>query len=641
MTRPTLPTGNKPGWDTEDAEIVESLKSIPESFAVLQSLRHSREFWLSVFPKFSSKGKGKAADVVPPPHTPYFRGRCDLEIGPLIFPDTAIYEVHYLPVYSPTDQRPSAPYSSVYTPYGQQAAQPTPAVASSPLLSSLSSLTHITPNLINKVNSAAATNPTLANLLQLAANGGASGDQLKTLGLLIQSLASTDMASGSSAPSTAQAQPAPSPQIPLKEFDFVLEFQDIPHERFLFPRSPVVCERLADSDARSYSSDVTITFGVPFEKPAPPPPPDGTTPGADTTKGVTPSQVVALRIHKASPAVWDTLSRWTGDAEKMKSNREILDKIKEPERVYLAHRLSEGPLLSLLQAAAAPTFTMKSIDPAKGGATKPRRRPAKPKQATDKDKEKEKTPRHKAQAPSVTIVPAKNVPQASYSPAAPAPAPPPSSSNPHSVMSIMSLTSPTVPTTILSLAPPTRTQAPSAPTPTPPTYTAPVYTPPVYTPPTYTPPPTHPPPQQQTYTHPTAGVLSLAPNTILSLAPPGHVAHPPPSHRPSPAAPPPAKKKRTTQPKAPVMRVLSCHSCGQTDVPLVLGGRFCRPCVDNGKADLEIPQLKFPAHSSSSSTQPYLTLTPQHISKTAASKLPPAKTPPAPSNPSGSTPKPT
>jgi len=45
------------------------------------------------------------------------------------------------------------------------------------------------------------------------------------------------------------------------------------------------------------------------------------------------------------------------------------------------------------------------------------------------------------------------------------------------------------------------------------------------------------------------------------------------------------KRKRLSQPKAgSVSKKIACVSCGQTDVPLMLGGRFCRPCVEAGKS---------------------------------------------------------
>ena len=51
-----------------------------------------------MFPKFSTRARGtKVAEVVPPPHTIKAHGKYDLTIGPHVFSNTAIYEVHYLP----------------------------------------------------------------------------------------------------------------------------------------------------------------------------------------------------------------------------------------------------------------------------------------------------------------------------------------------------------------------------------------------------------------------------------------------------------------------------------------------------------------------------------------------------------------
>jgi hypothetical protein len=68
---------------------------------------------------------------------------------------------------------------------------------------------------------------------------------------------------------------------------------------------------------------------------------------------------------------------------------------------------------------------------------------------------------------------------------------------------------------------------------------------------------------------------------------------------------PSPKRKRSSQPKlGSVSKKIACVSCGQTDVPLMMGGRkcscdarerrantsvgFCRPCVDGGKTGNEV-----------------------------------------------------
>ncbi len=160
---------------------------------------------------------------------------------PHIFSGTTFSEVHYLssqpPSQAPQSYQPyqstSSGNNSSWTSYGntystnapQAPPQPHESQSSAPLLSSLSSVTIITPALIHQVNSAASSNPTLANLLQLAAAGKASPDQLQTLGLLIQSLAH------SPAVMSQNAIPPPSyPPAPAKEFDLVFEFQETSSE---------------------------------------------------------------------------------------------------------------------------------------------------------------------------------------------------------------------------------------------------------------------------------------------------------------------------------------------------------------------------------------------------------------------------
>jgi len=50
------------------------------------------------------------------------------------------------------------------------------------------------------------------------------------------------------------------------------------------------------------------------------------------------------------------------------------------------------------------------------------------------------------------------------------------------------------------------------------------------------------------------------------------------------------KRKRSSQAKAgSASKKIACVSCAQTDVPLMLGGRFCRPCVEAGKTGDGVP----------------------------------------------------
>lgn len=241
-----------------------------------------------MFPKFSTKSRNdKASEPLAPPHTIQSRGRCDLQIGPHIFPSTTFYEVHYLGQANVVAPQPSSQYTA-----GPPASDAT-----------LNPITMITPALITQVNEAATSNPTLAHLLQLAAAGKATPEQLKTLGVLIQSLAGgTSTATATTSISVAQP----------KDFDLVIEFADNNSERWIFPRGPVVCDKISDAAPL----DATVTTRVPF--------PEAKT---DQFLDASSPQVVTFLLRRAPMTVWDTILRWAGGEEKMKESRKILDQL--------------------------------------------------------------------------------------------------------------------------------------------------------------------------------------------------------------------------------------------------------------------------------------------------------------------------
>jgi hypothetical protein len=353
----------------------------------------ARSNWLSsTFPKFSSKSRGgKVSDTVPPPHTMRSLGKFDFHVGPHSFPDTSVYEAHYLPSTPvPEQPRPGSnqpststfqtassyrgPTYTSYFPYGTSSATGYPSLqrASTPLVSAVASETPITPALITRVNDAAATDPILANFLQLAASGRATSDQLKTLALLIQSLASAQSSSmpgsalgnisgfeplaalnllsaqiPSSTPSTSapatppssvaypypnRDQPTPAPAQTTsptgsrtpKEFDLVLEFPERPYDRWLVPRVPVVCER---RPSVGHIEAILLLFALPFPKK-----PDGESESATSTSSDLPQEVVQFRITKVHQAFWESLLNWAGGPTKVETNRHILEKIVSHDR---------------------------------------------------------------------------------------------------------------------------------------------------------------------------------------------------------------------------------------------------------------------------------------------------------------------
>ena len=308
-------------------------------------------------------------------------GKFDFQVGPHIFPNTSVYEAHYLqsaPVSSLPRPGPNQPSTSTwhntayrpstYTPYTPYGASATPSVgayqqrAFTPLVSAVASDTPITPALISRVNDAAATDPILANFLQLAASGRATSDQLKTLALLIQSLAYTPSSSaalggvsasdalsvlnqlsgqtpsstpGSSTPATPPATLShshPTHEHPIlaqstdsagspapKEFDLVLEFPERPYDRWLFPRVPVLCERKpSPGDIEA----ILLLVALPFPKRKQGDPESATPESSDT-----PQELVQFRITRVHQTFWDSLLNWAGGSSKLEANRSILEKI--------------------------------------------------------------------------------------------------------------------------------------------------------------------------------------------------------------------------------------------------------------------------------------------------------------------------
>jgi hypothetical protein len=249
-----------------------------------------------------------------------------------------------LSVPSSSNTRPYQNSWKAVTPYGSSYLQSTPVAAAAtaaalPALSKpsidSSALATVSPALINQVNSAASSNPILANLLQVAAGGHATDDQLRTLGLLIQSLASRDSVASSASqppPSTSLPSSLFVTQPPIKPFDVVVEFREMPNERWLFPRGPTVCDRILDNVTTGAAYDIVLTTRIPFAKAA-----EATTSStpATTEQPATESQpppektpqAVKMTLKKAPFTVWDTLYRWVGGEQEMAKHREYLQNL--------------------------------------------------------------------------------------------------------------------------------------------------------------------------------------------------------------------------------------------------------------------------------------------------------------------------
>ncbi|KAF8516139.1 hypothetical protein BU17DRAFT_67560 [Hysterangium stoloniferum] len=434
----TLPT--QPTKDTVEEE-EEGNKDTGKSLR--SALRQSRQTWLtSAFVKFSSKSRGgKGNDLWQPPHTIRLRGKCDLEIGPHVFYATSIYEVIYqpysapvqvpVPYVPPTQKTVTSPplstppsTATVATTSGTNATVYAPSATA--LVSSLKGAIPITNELIAQVNSAAMSNPTLANLLGLAASGSATSEQLQTLGVTIQSLAdvalkvsngstakaqtttsSTNVAPPSFTPSTGRSHAAPSvanppsvlslrpPQTSLpgtyppqpqyaqnmqvihKEPDVIIEFYENSYDRWILPKDLVLYEKITRWDGLNSLADIIFSTIFPFEGFKRPPATASTTEQpAETPKDVI--HPITLRFFNVPLMIWNLFAPAAADEERTKRVQAAIDVQldKAAPRTYLQHRIYDGALLTQLQASASDRYPMKGIktSPATTGTGQNKRR---------------------------------------------------------------------------------------------------------------------------------------------------------------------------------------------------------------------------------------------------------------------------
>ena len=200
---------------------------------------------------------------------------------------------------------PSTSYGSTSygtTSYYRSATQPQE--PSNPLVA-------ITPELLTRVTTAGTTNPTLANLLRLAASRQATQEELKRLGALIQSLAAVPEEVFPTQPPPEQA-----PVTPVKLPDLVVEFKERAGTQFLLPRGHSLCERV-ESASGDGGHDVILTTCLRVPKATAPIPPDPQAPPEET------EDVITFRFANSSEEFWYFLSSWVGDS--MEKNQKAIE----------------------------------------------------------------------------------------------------------------------------------------------------------------------------------------------------------------------------------------------------------------------------------------------------------------------------
>lgn len=160
---------------------------------------------------------------------------------------------------------------------------------------------------------------------------------------------------------------------PVKDFDLVLEFREAPAERWVFPRVPVYGERKSNP---STSQDILLTTCIPFSVANNPVSDVLQEPSLETATESPVQHVVTLHLIEAPWAIWDTIYRWIGGEDNLRSNKIQIDglvcdffkilKIKlnpilfeiPPKRMFLGHQLPPGSLLAQLQIVSTWIYTL-------------------------------------------------------------------------------------------------------------------------------------------------------------------------------------------------------------------------------------------------------------------------------------------
>ncbi|KAG8740357.1 hypothetical protein FRC10_004396 [Ceratobasidium sp. 414] len=299
------------------------------------------------------------------PTTPLPVSGCDLEIGPHLFPQTNIYFVQYQYTHTPTPVPAPAPKPV-------QAPAPTPATSAAQPVAPIT----VSHELHAKVLAAAAKDPELQTILQLAAQGRANVAQLRVLGTTIKALEAGTYPSVSvpatgtqpavSAPTASTSRqpvptpapvtqvapppapsvlprstPAPIPTTPaIPTTAILLEFAERPIDRWLLPSEYVLLDKAPNGD-------VLLSTFYPFDAYVP----SGSVGPNGTTVRSKPAHPLTIRFVAAPAGVWAALSRTCTTVSPTSAQGVLAEVITNvPARTYLQYRIAPGSLWEDLKA---------------------------------------------------------------------------------------------------------------------------------------------------------------------------------------------------------------------------------------------------------------------------------------------------
>jgi hypothetical protein len=244
--------------------------------------------------------------------------------------------------------------------------------------------------------------------------------------------------------------------------------------------------------------------------------------------------MLRMTLYGASEILWDSFNRWAGGEEQMKESKRILNQLKQTQlrETHLAYHLPTGTLLDQLRAATSSPYPSKSLKPSAAAPGRPRRvRRAGPKEP-----------------PAQNIILADATSSAKPSPA---------------LSTVVGTTTKSAKrkrhlaetdnlNAAMDLAAAITGAASSV---------------------RYSPTHTAPSPSLLTPSILPAATTATSTSSLTSI----------------PVLKKQKKRMFTTMISRPAPEI-KCGSCQATEVPLLMGGRFCRPCVDAGRATVDIPQ---------------------------------------------------
>ncbi|GAA5851851.1 hypothetical protein JCM9279_001907 [Rhodotorula babjevae] len=208
------------------------------TLSLIDSLYQSRQTLLfDTFAIFRSPSRPRTGTISESPHSLEHIATANLAIGPHSFPDTRLYLCEWA---QPASSAPAAPPAPTLNPAA------------------------ITPALIARLNAASQTDPALAAILQKAASGQASPDELSGLARYIDEMRQEEEGAPPPPPPPPAPAPADSTGAPLPTHpSLVLEFRELSGgEQFILPAHYIYSPLHSHVPQPIGAQDVLLSFFV-------------------------------------------------------------------------------------------------------------------------------------------------------------------------------------------------------------------------------------------------------------------------------------------------------------------------------------------------------------------------------------------